>query len=138
MRLTIITVSHLHFQSCQLVNTMELSYTSTTSLQLISLIRRGFPLKSTCTQLLRDASDGRVDIHYGDALEVDIPRACQEYVEKKHWEDGRCVKSDVLQMSCDMLINCLHSTKCTIMTQGPLVVNSLPFWSSGTMIEQFL
>ena len=71
---------------------MELSYTSTTSLQLISLIRRGFPLISTCMQLLRDASDGRVDIHYGDALEVDIPRACQEYVEKKHWEDGRCVK----------------------------------------------
>ena len=32
-----------------------------------------------CMQLLRDASDGCVDIYYGDALEVDIPTACQDY-----------------------------------------------------------
>jgi hypothetical protein len=53
-------------------------------------------------QLLRDASDGRVDIHYGDALEVDIPSACQEYVEKRWWEDGRDVnRLKALVMYCE-------------------------------------
>ena len=66
-----------------------------------------------CMQLLRDASDGRVDIHYGDALEVDIPTACQDYVEKRQWEDGRDVNrhqsfSDVLVVNFDWsTLSCL-------------------------------
>ena len=67
---------------------MELLYTNVSTINQPNIMLRGFTL--VYIQLLRDASDGRVDIHCGDALEVDIPSACQEYVDKKGWEDGRC------------------------------------------------
>ena len=40
-------------------------------------------------QLLSDSSGGRVDIHHGDALEVDMVAACQDYVRSKNWEEGK-------------------------------------------------
>lgn len=40
-------------------------------------------------QLLSDSSGGRVDIHHGNALEINMVAACQDYVQKKDWEDGK-------------------------------------------------
>ncbi len=44
---------------------------------------------ATCSlQLLRDASDGTVDIYQGDALEHDIESSCGPYVERQGWDSG--------------------------------------------------
>ena len=44
-------------------------------------------------QLLRDASGGCVDIHHGDALQLNVVGACQDYVQTRDWNDGKCFYS---------------------------------------------
>ena len=39
-------------------------------------------------QLLRDASNKRLDVHYGDALNFNVEQACGAYVTRANWEDG--------------------------------------------------
>ena len=41
-----------------------------------------------CSQLLRDASQGQLDVVHGDILEFDVERAFEEHVTKVKWEDG--------------------------------------------------
>lgn len=39
-------------------------------------------------QLLRDASNGRLDVHYGDALDFNMEQACEAYVTRANWENS--------------------------------------------------
>lgn len=39
-------------------------------------------------QLLRDASNKRLDIHYGDALNFNMEQTCGAYVTRANWEDS--------------------------------------------------
>ncbi len=47
-------------------------------------------------QLLQDASNKRLDVHYGDALKFNMEQACGAYVTRVNWEDG---ESNVLSDS---------------------------------------
>lgn len=38
-------------------------------------------------ELLRDASNGRMEIHHGDALQFDIERHCSPHIERKEWSE---------------------------------------------------
>ena len=39
-------------------------------------------------QLLQDASDQRLEVHFGDALNFKIEQACGPYATRTNWEDG--------------------------------------------------
>ena len=40
------------------------------------------------SQLLSDASGGRLVVHHDDALEFDIARHCCNHVDSKQWDEG--------------------------------------------------
>ena len=39
-------------------------------------------------QLLSEASEGRLKVVYGDALQFNIEQNCSQFVERRSWEDG--------------------------------------------------
>ena len=43
-------------------------------------------------QLLKDASEGRLEVHPADALEFDIAESCGAHVQKKNWHEGDCAR----------------------------------------------
>ena len=73
-------ISFLNFQTTQISRKKDISVNT-------RLFIYGIPLL-LFFQLVGEASGGRVDIIHGDVLEVDMETVCQEYVQKRDWEDG--------------------------------------------------
>ncbi len=48
-------------------------------------------------QLLSEASEGRLKVVYGDALQFNIEQNCSQFVERRSWEDGE-------DMCCIMIV----------------------------------
>ena len=67
----------------------------------------GLSMPLCCSQLLRDASQGRLDVVHGDILEFDVESAFEGHVTKAMWKEGM-----LEQLQCACVCVCVRVFVC--------------------------